>query len=341
MILNRRQFSATALSSVALSSMAALWSAPSRAQGAKVNLKVGGQFQATHPASMAMEEACAEIRKQSNGRIDIRFFPNAQLGSDAAMLTQVRSGALDMMTASGISMQVVAPIAGISGMAFAFTDSPHVWQAMDGELGAAIREGLEKVGIYAFPKILDSGYRNITTSTRPINTVDDLKGLKMRVPPSPVWVSLFTALGSSPTSITINELYSALQTKIVDGQENPLTVIEAGKYYEVQKYCSVTEHMWDGLWIIANGKRIKAMAPEDQAMITKAFETSTLKQRQETARLNVELETTLKGKGLVFNRPDKTQFRDALSKVGFYAEWKRKYGPEAWKTLEKFSGTLS
>ena len=106
-----------------------------------------------------------------------------------------------------------------------------------------------------FRKILDSGYRNITTSNRPINAVEDLKGMKMRVPPSPVWVSLFTALGSSPTSITINELYSALQTKIVDGQENPLTVIEAGKYYEVQKYCSITEHMWDGLWIIANGKR--------------------------------------------------------------------------------------
>jgi tripartite ATP-independent transporter DctP family solute receptor len=336
MLINRRQLGATALAG-----LLAARTTPLFAQGAKVSLKVGGQFQATHPASMAMEEACAEIRKQSGGRIDIQFFPNAQLGSDAAMLTQVRSGVLDMMTASGISMQVVAPIAGISGMAFAFTDYDHVWQAMDGDLGADIRAGLDKAGLYAYPKILDSGYRNITTSTKPINTVDDLKGLKMRVPPSPVWVSLFTALGSSPTSITINELYSALQTKIVDGQENPLTVIEAGKYYEVQKYCSITEHMWDGLWIVANGKRIKALAPEDQAMITKALETSTLKQRQETARLNVELETTLKGKGLTFNRPDKTLFRDALSKAGFYTEWKGKYGPDAWKTLEKYSGALA
>jgi TRAP-type transport system periplasmic protein len=206
MLINRRQLGATAIGGVLAARSTALF-----AQGAKASLKVGGQFQATHPASMAMEEACADIRKQSNGRIDIQFFPNAQLGSDAAMLTQVRSGALDMMTASGISMQVVAPIAGISGMAFAFTDYAHVWQAMDGELGASIRAGLDKVGIYAFPKILDSGYRNITTSTRPIDNVADLKGLKMRVPPSPVWVSLFTALGSSPTSITINELYSALR----------------------------------------------------------------------------------------------------------------------------------
>ncbi len=335
MLFDRRQFGATAIGSVA-----ALWGVPSLAQGAKVNLKVGGQFQDSHPSSKAMEAACADIRAQSGGRIDIQFFPNAQLGSDAAMLTQVRSGALDMMTASGISMQVVAPIAGISGMAFAFDDYAHVWQAMDGELGTSIRAGLDKVGIYAFPKILDSGYRNITTSTRPINTVDDLKGLKMRVPPSSVWVSLFTALGSSPTSITINELYSALQTKIVDGQENPLTVIEAGKYYEVQKYCSITEHMWDGLWIIANGKRIKSLAPDDLTLITKSFEAETAKQRVETARLNTDLEGALRAKGLVFNNPDKKPFREALSKAGFYADWKQKYGPEAWATLEKYSGTL-
>ncbi|MBR0800340.1 TRAP transporter substrate-binding protein [Bradyrhizobium jicamae] len=336
MALNRRQFGATAIGS-----MAAMWAAPSIAEGKKVSLKVGGQFADSHPSSKAMDTACAEIRQQSSGRIDIQFFPNAQLGSDAAMLTQVRSGALDMMTASGISMQVVSPIAGISGMAFAFSDYAHVWQAMDGDLGASIRTGLDKVGIFAFPKILDSGYRNITTSNHPIDSVEDLKGMKMRVPPSPVWVSLFTALGSSPTSITINELYSALQTKIVDGQENPLTIIESGKYFEVQKYCSITEHMWDGLWIIANGKRIKSLSSDDLALITKSFEAATDKQRTETERLNTDLEGSLKSKGLVFNRPEKSQFRKALTKAGFYADWKQKYGPEAWAVLERYSGSLA
>jgi tripartite ATP-independent transporter DctP family solute receptor len=226
-------------------------------------------------------------------------------------------------------------------MAFAFSDYAHVWQAMDGELGASIRAGLGKVGLYAFPKILDSGYRNITTSNRPIATVDDLKGIKMRVPPSPVWVSLFTALGASPTSITINELYSALQTKIVDGQENPLTIIESGRYFEVQKYCSITEHMWDGLWIIANGRQIKSLAADDLVLITRSFETATEKQRTETQRLNTDLEASLTAKGLVFNRPDKTPFRLTLAKAGFYADWKQKYGPEAWAVLEKYCGSLA
>ena len=142
-MLTRRDLGAAALASVALGGRSPF----AFAQGAKHSLKLGGQFQASHPASVAMDEACAEIRKESNGEIDIHFFPNAQLGSDAAMLQQVRQGVLDMMTASGIAMQVMAPVAGISGIAFAFPDYTKVWQALDGDLGAEIRAGLEKVGI--------------------------------------------------------------------------------------------------------------------------------------------------------------------------------------------------
>lgn len=314
---------------------------PAIAQGAKFNLKVGGQFQATHPSSIAMEDACAAIRKESKGDVDIQFFPNAQLGSDAAMLQQIRQGVLDAMTASGIAMQVVSPVAGITGIAFAFPDYAKVWQALDGDLGAEVRTGLEKVGIYAFPKCLDSGYRDVTTSTKPINTADDFRGLKIRVPPSPLWVSLFTALGASPASITINELYASLQTKVVDGQENPLTIIEAQKLFEVQKFCSMTDHLWDGLWIIANNRTWKGLPGDVQALITRNFEAATLKQRAITARLNTDLESSLTAKGLVFNKPNKQQFRDALSKAGFYTEWRKRFGPEAWTKLEQYSGALS
>src|SRR4051794_1568888 len=336
-MLTRRDLGAAALASAALGGRSPF----AFAQGAKHSLKLGGQFQASHPASVAMDEACAEIRKESNGEIDIHFFPNAQLGSDAAMLQQIRQGVLDMMTASGIAMQVMAPVAGISGVAFAFPDYAKVWQALDGDLGAEIRTGLEKVGVYAFPKCLDSGYRDVTTSTKPINTSDDFKGLKIRVPPSPLWVSLFSAVGASPTSITINELYAALQTKVVDGQENPLTIIDAQKLYEVQKFCSMTNHLWDGLWIIANARKWRSLSAEVQAVISRCFDAATLKQRESTARLNTELEGTLKDKGLIFNSPEQVQFREALSKAGFYAEWKKKYGPDSWAKLEKYSGLLS
>jgi TRAP-type transport system periplasmic protein len=102
--------------------------------------------------------------------------------------------------------------------------------ALDGDLGTEVRGNMQKFGIYGFPKNMDNGFQNVTTSTKPINVVDDLKGLKIRVPPSPVWVTLFTALRASPTSINLNELYTSLQTKVVDAQENPLVLIEAGKF---------------------------------------------------------------------------------------------------------------
>src|SRR3954471_5610013 len=152
------------------------------AQGAKEVIKVGGVFPAAHPASAAMENACAEIRKQSNESIDIQFFPNAQLGSESAMVSQLRSGAIGMTT-SGLILSTLVPIAGITGIAFAFKDYPEVWSALDGDLGAQVRTGMEKPGIYTFPKCLDNGFRHITTSNKPVNTTDDLKNLKIRVPP--------------------------------------------------------------------------------------------------------------------------------------------------------------
>jgi TRAP-type C4-dicarboxylate transport system substrate-binding protein len=118
---------------------------------------------------------------------------------------------------------------------------------MDGELGAFIRAASSaRLGIHSMDKIFDNGFRVITTSTKPINTPADLKGFKIRVPVSPQWTSLFKSFGASPTSINFSEVYSALQTKIVDGQENALQLIEIAKLYEVQKYVSITNHMWDG-----------------------------------------------------------------------------------------------
>jgi len=311
------------------------------AQGAKINMKMGGNLSTNHPAMLATEKACERIKNESNGEVVIQFFNNLQLGSEPSMHSQLRSGALEMMTTSGLILQTLVPMAGISGMAFAFKDYPQVWAALDGDLGAMIRENMQKYGIYGFPKNMDNGFRDITSSIKPINTVDDLKNLKIRVPSSPVWVKLFSALGAAPTSINLNELYTSLQTKLVDAQENPLVLIEAGKLYEVQKYCSMTGHLWDGCWPVANAKIWTALPQDARALISRIFDEETVKQRADAERLNVELEAALTEKGLIFNRPEKQQFRDHLSKVGFYAEWKKRYGPEPWALLERYVGTLS
>ena len=337
MSLTRRQFGRVALGTLASSSVV---HKNVLAQGAPTRLKFGSQFPAAHPAASRMAEACEEIKKETGGEIDITVFPNTQLGGEAEMLSQVRSGAIEFMTASGPVMQTLVPVAGINAVPYAFKDYSDVWAAMDGDLGAHVRSAVEPRGLYLFARSIDNGFRNITTSTKPIEKVEDLQNLKIRVPPAPLWVSMFKALGASPTSISLAELYSALQTKIVDAQENPLVQIETVKIYEVQKYCSMTGHVWDGNWIVANARRWNALPEDARKLISARFDAAALLQREDIARMNTELETSLKQKGLLFNYPDKAQFREALTKAGFYAEWKQKYGAEPWAKLEKYAGPL-
>ena len=314
---------------------------PLLAQTAPITLKWANNIPITHPSNVRIREAADNIKRDTAGKVDIQVFPNNQLGGDTDMLSQVRSGAIDIFPLSGLILQTLVPVAGINGLAFAFKDYPTVWAAMDGDLGAHVRAAINKVNLHVFDKPLDNGYRNITSSTRPINTAADLKGFKIRVPVSPLWTSMFKALEASPASINFSEVYSALQTKVVEGQENPLAVIDLAKLYEVQKYCSMTGHMWDGQWVLANGKRWASLSSDIQAVITRHVTDAVLKQRDDIRRLNNGLEAQLKAKGLTFNTPDSKSFRDALSKAGFYAEWRGKFGDEAMAKLEKYSGKLA
>lgn len=310
------------------------------ARAADFNLKYGNDLPATHPINKRASEACDAIRAATNGHLDIQIFPNSQLGGSTDMLSQVRSGALDFFTV-GSPLANLVPVASISSIAFAFTDFDRVWAAVDGDLGAHIRQQIGNIGLVALDKMWDNGFRQITTSNKPIITPDDLKGLKLRVPVSPLFTSMFRALGTSPTSINFVEVYTALQTKIVDGQENPLALIEAAKFYEVQKYCSLTGHMWEGFWMVANRRTWEQLPHDLRETAERLLNAGAVKQREDMATLNTTLEAQLKGKGLTFNTVDKKPFQQALKAAGFYAEWRQRYGEDAWRILERYSGVLS
>ncbi len=334
---SRRRFIQTTAAAGALASVGH----PVFAQQTEFTYKWANNIPATHPSTIRIREAAEAIKRDSKGRVDIQVFPNNQLGGDTDMLSQVRSGAIDFFPLSGLILQTLVPLAAINGLAFAFKDYATVWAAMDGELGAFVRAAIAKVNLHVFDRCLDNGFRNITSSSKPINTAADLQGFKIRVPVSPLWTSMFKAFGASPASINFAEVYSALQTRIVEGQENPLAIIEIAKLYEVQKYLSMTGHMWDGQWILANGKRWAATPAELQQLIAKHVTEAVARQRDDIRRLNNVIEVQLKAKGMVFNYPDPKSFRDALSKAGFYQEWRGKFGDEAMAKLEKYSGRLA
>jgi tripartite ATP-independent transporter DctP family solute receptor len=312
-----------------------------RANAAEFSFKLANNTPVTHPMTLRQQDAADRIKQATNGQLEIVLFPNNQLGSDTDMLSQLRSGAIDLFTMSGLILSTLVPPASINGVGFAFKDYPTVWQAMDGKLGAYVRGEIDKRGLVAMDKMWDNGFRQITSSTKPIKAPADLKGFKIRVPVSPLWTSMFQALGASPISINFSEVYSALQTKIAEGQENPLSLIQIAKLYEVQKYCSLTSHMWDGFWMLANRRSFEKLPQGVQEIVARELNKSALDERADVAKLNDTVASDLQAKGLEFVEVDKPAFRDALKQAGFYAEWKKKYGDEAWGILESQVGTLS
>ena len=193
---------------------------------------------------------------------------------------------------------------------------------MDGPLGDSVRDRIREAGLYVHPKMWENGMRQITSSARPIRSAADLAGFKIRTPAGELWVDLFRSLGASPGPLNFNEVYTALQTKVFDGQENPFAIVETARLFEVQKYLSVTNHMWSAYHLLGNQDAWTALPPGD------------------TERLNAALADKLARQGMTIERPDTSSFRAKLAGSGFYQKWKGRFGEQAWALLEKTSGPL-
>jgi tripartite ATP-independent transporter DctP family solute receptor len=325
----------------AVPAAAAMAGLPRFAQAAEISLKYGNNLPLSHPLNIRAQEAADRVLAETKGRVEIKIFPNNQLGGDTDMLAQVRSGGIDFFTPSALVVATLVPVAAINAVGYAFADYKQVWSAMDGPLGAHVRAEMGKMRLYAFERMWDNGFRQTTTSNKPVQTAADMNGLKIRVPVSPLSISMFKGLGASPASLQFSEVYSALQTKIVDAQENPLPIIQVAKLFEVQKYCSLTNHIWDGYWFIASGRTWDKLPADVKPIISAAINDAGLKQREDIAKLNATVQADLTAKGLAFNSPPPDSFRAALREAGFYAEWKKRFGDAPWAMLEQAVGKLA
>ncbi len=312
-----------------------------KAEAAEFSYKLATGQALSQPINARLEQACVRIKEATSGRLEIRFFPASQLGSDTDLLTQVRSGGIEFLNLAGSVISTVAPGVAITNVAFAFPGYEQVWRGVDGALGDVVRAQIQKAGLVAVSKAADNSFRQITSASTPIRTAADLKGYRIRVPVSPIFTSAFKALGANPTSIGFNELYTALQTHLVDGQENGLVAIEAGKLFEVQKYVAETNHIWDPFWLLGNRRAFSALPEDLRAIVTREFDRASIEQRADTERLNATLKVALAAKGLTFNEVDRAAFRGQLTQAGYYTTWREKLGPEVWTALETVVGGLS
>jgi tripartite ATP-independent transporter DctP family solute receptor len=309
---------------------------------AEFEFKLGVNTPDTHPLTVRLAEAAKDIAVRSSGRLVVTVFPNSQLGGDPEMLSQVRAGGIELLAAPSMTLSTLVPLSGLPSVGFAFQSYDQVWSAMDGGVGEIVRDAIGKTGVVPMKKIWDNGFRQITSSaSRQLNSVEDLKGFKIRVPVTALLTSLFSGLGALPSSISYSELYSALQTHIVEGQENPLAQVSTGKLYEVQKYCALSNHCWSGYWIIGNRRALSSLPADLVDIVNESFDAAAVKERADLLEMDKSLQAELTSQGMVFSKPDPVQFRSALVKAGFYSQWQKTYGAEAWDKLEHYTGKLT
>ena len=306
---------------------------------AQFKLKFANIMPSDHPLNTRMREAAETIKQQTNGQVEISVFPSSQLGNDADMLSQLRSGSIDFFAQTGLILASLVPVASINGIGFAFSDYASVWKAMDGALGKHVIGAFDKANLIAFDRMWDNGFRQTLSATKPIKTPDDLKGFKIRVPPSPLWTAMFKSLGASPVAVPWGETYTALQTRVADGLENPLAGIYFAKMHEVGKFVSNTNHMWDGFWFLANRRAFEALPAATRDIVMRVVNSAALQQRADVERMNKDLRATLE-KSVQFVDVSPQAFRERLKTSGFYTEWQQKMG-DAWALLEAASGKLA
>jgi TRAP-type transport system periplasmic protein len=308
---------------------------------AEFEFKLGVDTPDTHPLTLRLVEAANAIGAQSSGRLNVTVFANSQLGGDPEMLSQVRAGGLELFAAPSLTLSILVPLSGLPSIGFAFQSYDQVWAAMDGGVGDLVRDAIGNAGLIPMHRVWDNGFRQITSASRQLNAVEDFKGFKIRVPVTALLTSLFSGLGALPSSISYSELYSALQTHVVEGQENPLAQVSTGKLYEVQKHCALSNHCWSGYWIVANRRAFSALPADLQEIVNANFDAAATRERADLFALDKTLQADLTAKGMTFNKPDPAPFRTALVKAGFYAQWQKTYGAEAWGRLEQVTGALN
>lgn len=310
------------------------------ADAAEFTYKLATGQEPSHPVNLRAQEALNRIKERSSGRLVINLFPAAQLGSDAQLIAQARLGGVQFVNMAASVLATFVPSVGIVNLGFAFLNYDQVWSALDGDLGKFVAGSIARTELFMVGPSWDNGFREITSSQVGVKGPADLGGFKIRVPNAPLLTSLFRSLGAAPTSIDFSEVYTALQTHLVDGQENALPIIATAKLYEVQKFCSMTDHVWDGYFILGN-KAAFARLPKDlQDIVTEEFSTSARDERKDIVELSASLKNSLKSQGFTFVDADKAAFRDHLKKTSFYPDWRKSFGEDGWKLLEAAVGSL-
>ncbi|MCU0768069.1 MAG: TRAP transporter substrate-binding protein [Burkholderiaceae bacterium] len=281
---------------------------------AQTKLTLGHGAAPGNPRHEAAVKFADVVKAKSGGRIEVQVAPSAQLGDDAAMVTALRTGALDMSANSQGAVANAVPEYAAYGMPFLFSNAGQAFKLLDGPLGRELADKSADKGLIVLG-YWDNGIRHMTNSKRPIGKVEDMKGLKMRTPPDSVLVDIMQSLGAEAQQIKFAELYVALQQGVVDGQENPLMNIHASKLYEVQKNLALTSHQFQMTPFLMSKRTWDRLSEADRKIVQEAAAEATALQRRLSQESDDKLLADLKTKGMQVTTVDKNAFAKATGPV--------------------------
>lgn len=277
-------------------------------------IKVATSTQSTHIYNIGMEHFAKLVKEKTNGELDVQIFPAAQLGSERDFVEGLQLGTLEMTLTSTGPMGNFVPEIKLFNLPYLFANRDEAYKILDGPIGTEIADKLQKIGIRSLGWY-ENGFRNVTNNVRPINTIADMKGIKIRVMEDSLFIDSMKALGASPLPMAFGELYTALEQGTVDAQENPLGNIYTSRFQEVQKYLAMTGHFYSPAMLLVSEMFYQSLSPE----LKKALAEAGAEARDYERQLSIDSEADYKKKlieaGMQISEPDKSEFIAAVKPI--------------------------
>lgn len=298
-----------------------------------LDIKLGHVLAPTHSWHLAAEGFAEDVKAATDGRVNFQVFPSGQLGNEKTVVEGMQIGSVPAGVIGCGSFQPLDPRFGIVELPYSWPDRETAYAAYDGQLG----ETLEDLADQHNMKILswwENGFRHVTNNRGPIETPEDLAGLKIRVTPDKMRLDTFQALGASPAPLSFGELYSALQQGVFDAQENPLSIIHSSSFSEVQDYVSLTGHVWAPACLTISNFTWNQLSAEDQAAVQQSADEWRDQQRAMTQQDDAELVAKLEAAGMQVNEVDTAPFNAKVQ--GVWETYADIFGPELMGLVEQY-----
>ncbi|MVW70727.1 MULTISPECIES: TRAP transporter substrate-binding protein [unclassified Bordetella] len=324
----------TKLSILAMAAIMALGCGFATVQAKTVKMRMGHTLPETDSQNLAAIEFAKKVKERTNGEVDIKVFPNSVLGNDGALVQGVRSGTIDIGVTGNPFLTGVSANLNVLDLPYLFDNEQQAYKVLDGKIGRGL---LDELGQYQLKGLAfwEIGFRSLANSKLPVNSASDIAGLKVRTTPNPAHILAFQALGANPQPLAYGEVFPALETKAVDGHENPPTLMLASKMYEVQKYLSLTRHAYTAGLLFMNKRKFDSLTPEQQQIVMEEAAAAATFQRELNAKNQETALAELKKQGMQINEsPDVESIKKVVQQPVRDA-FAAKYGDSLLKAIDE------